>query len=190
MVSLLQLDSSPSLCQAEGAHSCHRRMHPTLPGCCWSCFFLRPPPSLSTTLRSFLGQYALPQRAYIGPTSMDPELAFLMTNMAQVCGSPRACDSSPHSSLVCMVQLRCRLCLVDMLSQLRCTAAVCTFSLPVSCLFLGCWFACKLAVVVVLLVMFWGMMWGSLVAVVIVSLPGQRKSALLLETRCMLHRSI
>lgn len=39
--------------------------------CCFCC-------------RSFLNQYALPLRAYIGPTSMDPELAFLMTNMAQV----------------------------------------------------------------------------------------------------------
>jgi tRNA G10 N-methylase Trm11 len=28
--------------------------------------------------------YALPRRAYIGPTSMDPEVAFLMTNLAQV----------------------------------------------------------------------------------------------------------
>jgi tRNA G10 N-methylase Trm11 len=34
--------------------------------------------------RSFLGKYNLPERAYIGPTSMDPELAFIMTNMAKV----------------------------------------------------------------------------------------------------------
>jgi hypothetical protein len=35
--------------------------------------------------RSWVKGYALPRRAYIGPTSMDPEVAFLMTNLAQVC---------------------------------------------------------------------------------------------------------
>ncbi|WIA11111.1 hypothetical protein OEZ85_011255 [Tetradesmus obliquus] len=34
--------------------------------------------------RSWVKGYALPRRAYIGPTSMDPEVAFLMTNLAQV----------------------------------------------------------------------------------------------------------
>ncbi len=33
---------------------------------------------------SVLQRYALPQRRYIGPTSMDTELAFLMCNTAQV----------------------------------------------------------------------------------------------------------
>jgi hypothetical protein len=55
---------------------------------------------LLSCCRSFLNQYALPQRAYIGPTSMDPELAFLMTNMAQV-GRPSdlQLEGAPHLSL-------------------------------------------------------------------------------------------
>lgn len=55
---------------------CLLHLLPPVPSACCFCLPL---------IRSFLGEYALPQRAYIGPTSMDPELAFIMTNMAQVC---------------------------------------------------------------------------------------------------------
>ena len=33
--------------------------------------------------RHVLSRYALPQRCYLGPTSMDTEMAFLMCNQAQ-----------------------------------------------------------------------------------------------------------
>ena len=35
--------------------------------------------------RHVINGYALPQRAYLGPTSMDTEMAFIMCNMAQAC---------------------------------------------------------------------------------------------------------
>ena len=34
--------------------------------------------------RSMIAAYNLPDRVYIGPTSMDTEMAFLMCNMAKV----------------------------------------------------------------------------------------------------------
>ena len=34
--------------------------------------------------RSVISRYALPQRAYLGPTSMDNEMAFIICNQAQV----------------------------------------------------------------------------------------------------------
>ena len=34
--------------------------------------------------RSVIAQYGLPQRVYLGPTSMDTEMAFIMCNQAQV----------------------------------------------------------------------------------------------------------
>ncbi|KAF8068156.1 Tr1 [Scenedesmus sp. PABB004] len=42
--------------------------------------------------RSWVQSYALNKRAYIGPTSMDTELAFLMANMAQVRRGQLVCD--------------------------------------------------------------------------------------------------
>ena len=35
--------------------------------------------------RHVIAQYSLPQRVYLGPTSMDTEMAFIMCNQAQVC---------------------------------------------------------------------------------------------------------
>ncbi len=40
---------------------------------------------LALTDRNRVARYALPQRAYIGPTSMDCEMAFIMANMGKVC---------------------------------------------------------------------------------------------------------
>ena len=37
--------------------------------------------------RNVIAQYGLPQRVYLGPTSMDTEMAFIMCNQAQVCSS-------------------------------------------------------------------------------------------------------
>ncbi len=37
--------------------------------------------------RNVIAQYGLPQRVYLGPTSMDTEMAFIMCNQAQVCFS-------------------------------------------------------------------------------------------------------
>lgn len=34
--------------------------------------------------RRVISQYALPKRVYLGPTSMDTEMAFLMCNQAEV----------------------------------------------------------------------------------------------------------
>ena len=38
---------------------------------------------IGTSNRSSMTKYSLPQRLYIGPTSMDTEMAFLMCNMAK-----------------------------------------------------------------------------------------------------------
>ena len=55
------------------------------------------------THRSVIAQYGLPQRVYLGPTSMDTEMAFIMCNQAQVCysslTSPTECSAALATSL-------------------------------------------------------------------------------------------
>jgi tRNA (guanine10-N2)-methyltransferase len=51
--------------------------------------------------RRVITDYALPKRVYLGPTSMDTEMAFIMCNQAQVFAEPTlivtpACLTSDH----------------------------------------------------------------------------------------------
>ena len=41
--------------------------------------------------RDVIAQYRLPQRVYLGPTSMDTEMAFIMCNQAKVCCHTTSC---------------------------------------------------------------------------------------------------
>ena len=49
--------------------------------------------------RNVIAQYGLPQRVYLGPTSMDTEMAFIMCNQAQVIFWPLQYWLQPGSQL-------------------------------------------------------------------------------------------
>ena len=60
---------------------------------------------VAVTDRSVIHRYALPERAYLGPTSMDTEMAFVICNQAQV---PYACIALDMTgSMHCTVQGSC-----------------------------------------------------------------------------------
>lgn len=47
---------------------------------------------VACTDRSIIHKYGLPHRKYLGPTSMDTEMAFIMCNQGQVCEHIIAAD--------------------------------------------------------------------------------------------------
>lgn len=50
---------------------------------------------VACTDRSIIYKYGLPHRKYLGPTSMDTEMAFIMCNQGQVHNAASACTLTP-----------------------------------------------------------------------------------------------
>lgn len=59
------------------------------------------------THRNVIAQYGLPQRVYLGPTSMDTEMAFIMCNQAQVCHRPPASPIEHSTALATCLNRHC-----------------------------------------------------------------------------------
>lgn len=65
---------------------------------------------VACTDRSIIYKYGLPHRKYLGPTSMDTEMAFIMCNQGQVCTNSIIADVQSKFGVLARHDGRSRLC--------------------------------------------------------------------------------